>query len=181
MSALKDSVVASKPDKSDESPPKKRLRYYSSDSDVSDDEGSARDEDNFAVFRKMAKEVLKYYNSIHKDADYECVVIVAQSPYMGRGRRGYGVHMNFFARQKDNDSSPELFYADMFGCRSEREIKCCILNPSPISFDEFVPGIGPSPWVYHPPNVKCADCEAMAEVMAKYEFKDDDDDGIDMF
>ncbi|XP_021741829.1 uncharacterized protein LOC110708042 [Chenopodium quinoa] len=109
------------------------------------------------------------------------------SPYKAMAQHcAYGVHMNFFARKKDGDSSPVLFYDDLLSSPAyeEDEIECCILNPSPISFDEFRPnGVGVGSSVYHPPYViRCGYCEDMDKVMAKYELdSDDSDDGIDMF
>lgn len=71
------------------------------------------------------------YNENH-GADYELVAPIVSFPFC---KPVYDVHayVNFFAKPKYSDSSPDLFFAELVACgySANQVVRCCILKPRP--------------------------------------------------
>ncbi|KAL1815566.1 hypothetical protein ACET3Z_018140 [Daucus carota] len=72
------------------------------------------------------------YNENH-GADYELVAPLVSFPFYHVEWHGYHAYVNFFAKPKNSDSSPDLFFAELVACgdSANEVLKCCILKPRP--------------------------------------------------
>ncbi|KAL8148432.1 uncharacterized protein LOC141706231 isoform X1 [Apium graveolens] len=93
------------------------------------------------------------YNE-HHGAEYELVAPIVSYIFPSR-ELGFISYVNFFAKPKNSESSPDLFFAKMVACgyQANEVLECCILEPRPspvaMTFD-FVtfwlpPGEHPDP------------------------------------
>lgn len=85
---------------------------------------------------------LSSYEKKH-GAEFELVAPVLSYVFTCMEPFNYLAYVNFFAKPKNSDSAPDLFFAEMVACgvKCNEVIKCCILapRPSPVAMTfEFV-------------------------------------------
>ncbi|WOG88362.1 hypothetical protein DCAR_0207597 [Daucus carota subsp. sativus] len=100
------------------------------------------------------------YNENH-GADYELVAPLVSCPiYLWESVHGWHAYVNFFAKPKYSDSSPDLFFAELVACgdSANEVIRCCILKPRPSpvakAFDLVEFWLPPGE-EYHSPTLFC--------------------------
>ncbi|XP_021774591.1 uncharacterized protein LOC110738486 [Chenopodium quinoa] len=123
--------------------------------------GTPTDDNNFVNL------CLAYYKE-KKGVDYELVHLVGQT-VINRSV-GWGTHINFFARLKGTNSSPEFFFADIKYAPNE-VLHCCKLTPAPYNFGETHP---PDVFIFHCPHVECLQCAALLN----YFYHDDSEEDV---
>lgn len=133
-----------------------------------------RERDYYEQTLSCCWSALSCYNQKNEGAEYEFVAPLSSSTVLiPEPKHPYVHHVNFFAKRKNSNSLPELFFAEIVALKGKyanKVLRCCILTPR-LNSSSQVAMPSDSIGILHPENVCCTQCNR-----SQGDSSDDDDD-----